>query len=113
MLSPDLLAGTPHKSGTAFLDLIGQVSLMHATLIEATIRTTGVVPRRVPFDAGEPQEHLLNAIQEQHVSLARALGLPPPGDLQSFDLTQAGDWASWTFLLAADLTRLRDAAGVV
>ena len=113
MLDPSLLASTPHKSGTAFLDLVGTVSLMHSTLIEATIRTTGNVPRRVTIDAAEPQEDLLQAIHDQQASLAQALGLGPPTDLRSFDLTDPNDFASWTFLLAADLTRLRNAAGVV
>jgi hypothetical protein len=113
MLDPGLLGSTPFKSPTAYIDLIGTVSLMHAILIEATIRTTGNTPARFGFDAFEPQDDMLEAIQAQHKSLAEALGLGAAPDLQSFRLTDPAQWASWTFILAADLTRLRDAAGVL
>jgi hypothetical protein len=85
---------------------------MHSVLIEATIRTTGNVPTRYSFEAAEPQSDLLQVIEAQHRSLAKALGLGAPQNLQSYDLTDPTDFASWTYILAADLTRLRNAAGV-
>ena len=117
MMSPSLLASTPHKSGTAFLDLIGTLTLMYSQIMQGAITNAVILgthyPTRAPIDAGQPQADLLSAVHNQHVSLARALGIDPPPDLQSFDLSDANDFASWTFLLADDLTRLRDAAGVV
>jgi len=113
MLDPSLLAGTPFRSKTAFVDLVGTVSFMHNALIQATIALTGNVPTRYGLDPAAPQADLLQVIQSQHASLSKALGIEPPDDLTSFDLTDGTDFASWTFLLAADLTRLRDAAGVI
>jgi hypothetical protein len=117
MLDPSLLAGTPFKSGTAFLDLIGTLTLMYGQIMQGAIVNAIIAgstfPTRVTLDAGEPHADLLSAIHNQHVSLARALGIDAPPDLQSFDLNDPTDFAAWTFLLSADLTRLRDAAGVV
>ncbi len=113
MMDPTLLAGTPFRNRSAFEDLVGTVSFMHNALIQSTVTLTGIPPTRYALDPAAPQADLLQAIQAQHASLAESLGIAQPSDLQSFDLTDATDFASWTFLLADDLTRLRDAAGIV
>lgn len=113
MMDPSLLGSTPFKSPTAYIDLVGTVGQMHAILIDATIRKTGNVPARYGLDAGQPQDDMLESIQSQHKALAQALGIGPPPDLESFHLNDPAEWASWTFILAGDLTRLRDAAGVI
>jgi hypothetical protein len=112
MIDPRLFASTPHRSRTGFEDLIGQVVLMHAALVPSIFAATGIVPRRFPIDAGAALPDLLQAIQAQHVSECQALGISPPPDLQSFDLQNPTDFASWTFLLGNDLTRIKAAAGV-
>lgn len=112
MLNPTLLASTPFKSRTAYEDFIGQCILLYNAIIPATILKTGKVPKRIPIDASQPPWDLLQGIQSQHTSLALALGLAAPPDLQSFDLKDASQFASWTFLVGNDLARLKLAAGV-
>ena len=113
MLDPRILAGTPHRSKSSFEDLLGQVVLMHSAFITQIIAATGNTPARYPMDAGQKTEDLLQAIQAQHVSEARALGISAPPDLQSFDLKDATQFASWTLLLGNDLYRIKQAVGIV
>ena len=113
MIDPRVFSSTPHKSLTAFQDLVGQVVLMHAALIPAIIAQTGVMVRRYPIDAGAQQADLLQTIQQQHNSECLALGIEPPPDIQSFDLKDPTEWASFTFILANDLARIKASAGIV
>lgn len=112
MLTPTLLASTPFRSKTSYEDLIGECVKFYNAFIPATILKTGKTPKRIPIDAQMPPWDLLQAIQSQHTSLALALGLAPPVDLQSFDLKDASQFSSWTWLLSNDLQRLKLAAGV-
>lgn len=113
MIDPSLIAGTPFRSKTAFEDLMGTINLIHDGLIVAVNTLTGAAVAKYPFDAYENQDDFLEQIQQQHRALSRALGIPDPPDLQSFNLRDESEWVSWIFLLAADLTRLKDAAGVI
>lgn len=47
-----------------------------------------------------------------HQDIARALGVSPAGDLESFDLTDKASWVSWHFLNSADHVRFMSAAGL-
>lgn len=113
MISPGLLASTPFKSKTAFEDLVGTCVLIYGPMIDAAFRLTGRTAKRVPIDAHAASTDLLQAIQSQHNSISAALGIPLSPDLQSYDLSKADDFASWTFLLSGDLSRLKSAAGIV
>jgi hypothetical protein len=113
VIDPLIFGSTPHRSPTALQDFVGQVSLIHAALIPAIIRLTGVTPRRYPIDVSANPRDMLWAIQQQHISECRALGIAAPPDLESFDLREEGDFNSWTFILSGDLARIKTAAGVV
>lgn len=113
MLNFALLASTPFKSKTSFEDLIGTAVLAYGPMIDAAFRLTGRTAKRVPIDAHAAPTDLLQAIQAQHNSIAQALQIPLSPDLQSYDLSKADDFASWTFLLSGDLTRLKVASGIV
>jgi hypothetical protein len=93
--------------------MLGTVKVIHDGLIDATNNLTGTSVARYNFDSGEPPDDVLEQIQNQHRALSRALGVEDPPDLQEFDLRQETDWVSWTFIMAQDLTRLKNAAGVV
>lgn len=93
--------------------MIGTIGVVFDGLIEATTRLTAQSVARYTFDAGSPQEDILEQIQNQARAVARGLGIDDPPDLQSFDLRQESDWVSWTFLMAGELTRLKTAAGVI
>lgn len=113
VIDPKLFAQVPHKNRTAYRDMIGALDLMHTQwIIPAIIAQTGKIPERFPFDADSDPEETLEAIQSQHASEAAALGIAPPPDLATYDLREASDWASWTFLVSQDLTRLRLAVGI-
>jgi hypothetical protein len=111
MLSPGLIGSTPFRNRTALNDLAGILELYHATLAETIARTTGVAVKKYPLGTpGGPD--WLDALTKQHASERAALGLPGPTDFSSFDLKDAAEWASFTFLLSSDLQAIRDAAGV-
>ena len=86
---------------------------MYSGLTPAVIGLTGLAPKRYPVDAGAKLPDLLQSIQAQHTSFAQTLSIAAPPDLQSFDLRDPTDFASWTFLLSGDLARIKAAAGVV
>lgn len=112
MIDPALLASTPFDNRTAYRDLIGQIALLHNALIPAIAALTGAAVKRMPIDANADAADLLQSIQAQHAAEAVALGIAAPPDLESFDLEDPADFASWTFVISNDLTRLKAAAGV-
>lgn len=113
MIDPGLLAGTPFRSRTAYEDLIGTISVIHAGLVEAVTTLTGTAVVRYSIDPGEPLEDVLDQVMSQNQALSRALGIDDPPDLEEFDLRDESQWVSWTLLVAQDLTRIKLAAGVI
>jgi hypothetical protein len=112
MLDPALWASTPFRNPTAYLDLVGSVELWHRALAQQIFRTTGETVRVYPLGNGGGPE-FLQAVQSQYVEMARALGVAPPGDLASYDLSRPDDWASWTWQLSQNTRVLQNAAGLV
>lgn len=90
---------------------MGTLDLMWKGLAPAITRQTGNVFRTYPLGNGGGPEWL-DAVQKQYAAASTALGLPPPPDLQSYDLKQPADWASWTFILGQTTRSIQIAAGV-
>ena len=113
MLDPSLLGSTPFNNRTALVDLGGILELFHSALAETIARTTAVAVKKYPL--GDPRggsRDWLDALTKQHQSEASALGLIGPPDFTDFNLRDPSEFASFTFLLANDLQRLRIAAGL-
>lgn len=113
MIDPRLWASTPFRNRNAFLDLQGQIELFHSALADTVGRT---LERTYPtYSLGSPSpdmKNTLTALQAQCSGAAVALGIPQPPDLESYDLTDAGDFASWTFQVAEFHRALQIAAGL-
>ena len=112
MIDPILLASVPHRNLTAFRDLTGTLEMMHRAIAQSAFGLTGTAYRVLPLGDGRGEASWLQALQQQHEAAALALGLQAPADLSSYDLTEPEQWASFTWILAQDLRRLRDAAGL-
>lgn len=113
MQDPALISGTPFGNRTAYLDLSGTLALTHRAITETISRTFGVAVRLMPL--GQPNitdPSFLQALQAQHADECRAMALAPPPDLQSFDLRDEAQFASWSFALANDLARITAAVGL-
>jgi hypothetical protein len=112
MIDPSLWNNVPFKNPTAWRDFVGTHWLYwQQGLAPAIFDLTGLTVRLYPIgDGGGGQ--WLQAVQAQYVAGAAALGAEPPPDLSSYDLSNAEDFASWTFLLAQSAQRLRIAAGL-
>src|SRR5947209_4020447 len=106
MLSTSLLASTPFNNRTALVDLAGILELYHAALAASIARTTGGAVRKYPLGNGRGDPDWLDALTKQHAAEADALGLIGPPSFGDFNLRHAGEFASFTFLLANDLQRL-------
>lgn len=113
MIDPGLLAGTPYRSKTAYEDMIGTIAVVFNGLVEQTTLLTGTSVALYTFDSNEETDDILEQIQNQARAISRGLGIADPPDLQSFNLREESDWVSWTFLMAGELKRLKDAAGVI
>ncbi len=111
MIDPKLFASIPFNNKTAWTDFLGQFALYHHALADRVGRTLGTSYRVYPLgDGGGPE--WLGAVQQTHQNAAQALALSPPPDLQDYALDDASDFASWTFAISQDLTRLRIASGL-
>ena len=109
-----LWASTPFHNRTALLDLLGQVKLFHSALAEHVARAFDVSYALYPI--GSPSNEnaqWMDAIYQQCRAVARALGLPPPPDLSTYDLEDEGDWAAWTYELSNYHRALSIASGLV
>ena len=111
MIDASLFASVPHKNFTALLDFAGTFDLYHRVLANV-VAAQGHPYRRYPLGDGRGTPNWLWAVQQTHVNAAAALGIAPPPDLASFDLSQPEDHASFFFLVANDLKRLRNQAGL-
>lgn len=112
-LDPTLLSGVPFQSRTAALDLSGQIFLLCRAITEKVSRDFGVACSLYPLGGADlKSESYLAALQAQLSAITTALALAPSPDVQSFDLDDESEWASWTYLVSGELNRLKLAAGV-
>lgn len=112
-LSPSLISGVPFRNRTAYSDLSGILFFQHQAIAETISRTLGVAVRLMPLGGADiTSESFLFALQAQFADECRALFITPPADMQSFDLDDEAEFASWTFLVAEELSRVKSAAGV-
>lgn len=111
MIAPQMWSNLPFGNRTAWRDFVGTHWLWHRAVAEQVRRTTGIGYRVYPIGDGYGSAWL-DAVQQTYTNAAAALGLSPPGDLRSYDLSRAEDFASWTFLLSNEAERIRQAAGV-
>lgn len=109
-VDPALWSNVPFQNRTAWVDFVGQHWLWHRNLAEFVRRGTGVSYRVYPIGDGGGSLWL-RAVQETYVNASVALGVAPPSDLASYDLSEASDFSSWTFLVSQQASRLREAAG--
>ena len=111
-IDPNLFASVPFKNRTALTDFAGTLFLWHLAL-QAHINDVlpGTSYAVLPIGTPGGQEWL-HAIQQTYQNAARALGIGPPQDLESYDLSQEADWRSWTFLISQESLRLRVASGL-
>ena len=111
MIDPSAWASVPYGNKTALLDFFGTYDLWHKALAQQIFLTLGVNYRTYPLgDGGGPE--WLHAVQAQNVNVAAALGLAPPPDLSTFDLSQPEDHASFFFAISQQSKLLRTAAGL-
>lgn len=111
MIDPALWESLPFRNRTAFLDFLGTHAIWHQNLALAIRRQTGIVYRTYPLGDGGDAPWLL-AHQTEHIGAGEALHLPPPGDLASYDLTNAEAFASFCFLHGQHSRQLAQAAGL-
>ena len=113
MIDPRLWSSTPFRNKNALLDLNGQLELFHRALADQIARnlhkTYYVYALGTP---GATVENWMNSLQTQCSSAAQALGIPQPPDLESYDLSDEGDFASWTFQVGQFHRGLQLAAGL-
>ncbi len=112
MIDTRLWGSVPYNNQTAWLDFLGQFDLWHRALVQKVTALTGKPYRTYPLGNGGGHEWL-HAVQQQYVNASAALGLAPPPDLESYDLNQAGDFASWTFIIGEASRSLALAAGLL
>lgn len=112
MIDPSLWNNVPFKNRTAWKDFVGTHWLYwQQGLAPAIFDLTGITIRLYPIGDGGGSDWL-QAVQQQYLAGSDALGLNPPPDLSSYDLSKEEEYASWTFLLAQTAQSLRIAAGV-
>jgi hypothetical protein len=112
VIDPRLFSGLPFNNKTAWLDFLGVHDLYWKQgLIPAIQGITGNSFKTYPLGGGGGADWL-SAVQQTYQNAALALGVSPPPDLQSYDLGQASDFASWTFIISQELRRLSLAAGL-
>jgi hypothetical protein len=111
MIDPSLWASVPFNNPTAWEDFTGTLELWHRALSQAIFAKTGKTIGVRPIGNGGGGEWL-SAVQAQYRDAAAALGLPAPPDLQSYDLKQATDFASWTWVVSQQSRTLRVQAGL-
>ena len=74
----------------------------------STVANTGTT-----FKSQDDAIQAMAASQQTYQNAAVALGVAPPPDLQSYDLKEPGDFASWTFIISTVSRQLANAAGFV
>lgn len=110
-VDPTLWASVPFRNPTAFRDFAGTLELWTRALAQRIHQLTGASIVVLPLGDGGGAEWL-SGVQTQFEEAATALGIAGPGDLESYDLSRAEDFASWTWVLSNEARRLRSAAGL-
>ena len=87
------------------------MELWHRALAAKVAALTGTAYKTYPLGTGGGPDWL-HAVQLQYQNASAALGIAPPPDLESYDLSQAGDFASWTFIISQTSRTLALAAGL-
>lgn len=112
-LDPRLISGTPWKNRTAYADLSGILALTHRAIAQQISLDLQVAVRYMPLGSADiTSDSFLFALQSQMADECRALAITPPADIQSFDLTDESEFASWSFLVASETSRIKSSAGV-
>ena len=112
MIDPALFSNVPFRNATAWTDFTGTLWLYLRALAEHVGRNQGVTIRVQPIGDGDGRSRWLQAVQETLVSASLALQIAPPNDLSSYDLSEPEQFASWTFLVSQQCSRMREAAGI-
>lgn len=105
MMDPRLWSSTPFRNPTAWAELTGMIELFHRQLADVVQYTV------LPIGTGRG-EGWASGLQQQCQYAASALGTGPAPDLQSYNLDDAGDFASFTFQLGQFHRALQLAAGI-
>ncbi len=111
MVDPRLWGSVPFNNKNAWDDFTGTFALWHRALATQIATLTGIAYKTYPLGTGGGDEWL-HAVQRQYQNASAALGIAPPVDLESYDLTQPGDFASWTFTISQASRTLALAAGL-
>jgi hypothetical protein len=111
VINPLIFQDLPFRNKTALQDVQGIHWFWHRALADK-IRQLGFAYRTYPLADSVGPEWLI-ANQNEHAGAAFAIGIVGPPDLQSYDLDDPAQWASFWFLHAGDHRRLQLAAGVV
>lgn len=106
-----LWASTPFRNPTAFVDFTGRLDLWNRALAQKVASLTGSAYKVYPLGDGGSGAWL-HAVQKTYQNAASALGIPPPPDLESYDLSDPGDFASWMFIISQTSRQLALAAGL-
>lgn len=112
MIDTRLWSSTPFKNPTAWADLTGSLELFHHALAQNVFALHHTTYAVQPLGSGRGAGWL-EALQKQNADAAAALGIPPPPDLESYDLDQPGDFASFTFTLGQFSRELAVQAGLL
>lgn len=110
---PRMWSSLPFRNRNAWSDFVGRHYLFHIALQRQVFAVTGNSYTVPPIGDGNMSAEWLQAVQNVYVGAAKALGTPPPPDLQSYNLRDAGDFASWTFVVSETARQLRQVAGLV
>ena len=110
-IDPSVFASVPFRNPTAWKDLTGTLELWFRALGQRIHQSTGQSIRVLPLGEGGGTEWL-SGVQTQFESAATALGIAAPGDLESYDLSRAEQFASWTWTLSQEARRLGTAAAL-
>lgn len=110
MIAPLIWSSTPWGNSTALRDFAGSHWLWLRAVADQAARQG--TPFRL-FPVGDPGGRAwLGAIQQQYEAANAAVGLAPPPDLASYDLTRKTDHDAFMFALAGVAENLRSATGV-
>src|SRR5262249_7925819 len=101
----------PYKNQDAFSDFMGQHDLWWRALTQQIFLLTGTTIRTYPLGTGGGSDWLAR-LQQQYENASTALGIAQPPDLETYDLSQPGDFASWTWILSQQARQLAVASGL-
>lgn len=111
MIDPSLWSSIPPRNPSAWADFLGQFEIWHRALAQTIARTTGRSIYTFPMGDGGSSEWL-SAVQRVYAEATAALGIAGPTDLQSYDLNNPTEFASWAWLVSLESRRVRLAAGL-